>query len=190
MISWEEAQEPIDAELAMEPLDVIWQGSDPVAVSKVLAELRAEGIAHQAASTHDHLAFELALPRPRYRVTVFQSDSEKAWNLIAAIPQSFAFALSTPEQRLLEDEALSADPGSAPASLPRRVWKPQEATVEIWSGDDTGVARVIENCFAENDLPCREKDNKSGPIRIFVRPEDADRAREILREITDGTPPS
>ncbi len=190
LISWEESQEPIDSELAEEPLEVIWQGSDPFSVSKVLAELRDEGIVHQVLATHDHLAYELAMPRPRYRVTVFQSDSENAWNRIASIPQSYAFSRSTPEQRSLENEESQIDPGAAPWPARLKKWKPKEATVEIWSGQDTAFARVILNCFAENDLPCRMHEQRPGPVHVFVRPHDADRAREILREITEGTPPS
>lgn len=189
LIGWEEAQEPIDPNHAAEALEIVWRGSDPFAVSRVLAELRAGGIPHEVTGTREHLAFELGMPRPRYKVVVFQSDLQEACSLIASIEESLPFKLSTPGQRALEQEAARPDPGAGTAPSTRS-WKPREATLEIWSGSDTAFAGMLHSSFSENDLRCRIKDESPGPMRLFVRPEDADRAREILREITEGTPPA
>ncbi len=190
LVPWEEAQEPIDSELAAEPLEVIWQGSDPVGVSHVLAELRSAGIPHRTISLHDHLAWGMGIPRPRYRVMVFHSSMEMAWELLSSIQQSPPFARSTPDQRQLGEEPILPDPGAPDSSVMTGAWKPKEATVEVWAGDDTAFARQLCGCFIENYLRSRLQDESPGLMRVFVRPSDESRAREILREITEGTPPS
>lgn len=91
---------------------------------------------------------------------------------------------------------------------------PQEATAEIWSGDDPAMANMIVSSLRENKILCRKsgpddseeesfdespaaKSNAASkevpegasPIRLFVVPQDEPRAKEILREILDATLP-
>jgi hypothetical protein len=71
-------------------------------------------------------------------------------------------------------------------------WDRTTARVEVWSGDDEAQAQFLMDTFRENHIPCRtvEGSEAAWPIAILVRMEDADRAREIVREITEGLPPS
>lgn len=84
---------------------------------------------------------------------------------------------------------------------------PEDATAEVWSGDNETMADVLKSCLAEIGVNCyvrtpdAEEDgdpaihtNKpaSKPTSAFavrVLPEDADLARQIVREVTDGVPP-
>jgi hypothetical protein len=80
---------------------------------------------------------------------------------------------------------------------------PQDTTIEVWSGQDADMAAMITSSLRENHIPCRadldtsdadiaEPNNTSeqvGPTRLFVFPEDEKRAKEIIREIVDATPP-
>jgi hypothetical protein len=72
--------EPVD-----EPLEIVWRGSDPLAVSKVQDVLEGAGVEFQLKSTHDHLAFGLGMPRPFYEVLVRASDYEKALSQVAPV---------------------------------------------------------------------------------------------------------
>src|SRR5437879_3947987 len=63
------------------------------------------------------------------------------------------------------------------------------ATVEVWSGDDSVLAKVLQDCLAENTIGIRVEGKSPGPLRLFVRPEEAPTAREIIREVVQGTPP-
>jgi len=75
---------------------------------------------------------------------------------------------------------------------------PQDATVEIWSGQGADVAAMIASSLRENHIPYRPDPDtaepKSGPdemrpTRILVFPDDAKRAKAIVREIVDAIPP-
>lgn len=66
-----------------------------------------------------------------------------------------------------------------------RDWYPEDATEEVWasSGNDAKVSQGIEMALKENYIHCRcdllgDRDRK-----IFVLPDDAALAREIVREI-------
>lgn len=84
---------------------------------------------------------------------------------------------------------------------------PEDATAEVWSGDNETMADVLKSCLAEIGVNCyvrtpdAEEDGDPGihtnkhankpasPFAVRVLPEDADLARQIVREVTDGVPP-
>lgn len=69
-------------------------------------------------------------------------------------------------------------------------WHKKDATVEVWSGnsDDAdgklGLAGMIQLALSENDIRSHTSAEDQRSRRIFVRPEEESRAREIVREIT------
>jgi hypothetical protein len=81
---------------------------------------------------------------------------------------------------------------------------PQDATVEIWSGQEADVAGMITSSLRENHIPYRPDPDISDPeiagpnsgpdemrpTRLFVFPDDAKRAKAIVREILDAAPPA
>jgi hypothetical protein len=68
-------------------------------------------------------------------------------------------------------------------------WHPEEATVEVWSENTEERAWMIEASLRENHVHARTDVSGNGSRRILVMPEDEDRAREIVREVRDGSPP-
>lgn len=67
-------------------------------------------------------------------------------------------------------------------------WYPQDATVEIWSGNLPELGEMIVASLRENQLHAR-LDCTEGNCSLFVLPDDESRAREIVREIIDAAPP-
>jgi hypothetical protein len=66
-------------------------------------------------------------------------------------------------------------------------WFPEDATVEVWKGDDPAFADLLSASLRENQIHCRT-DELQGKNLLYVVPADESPAREILREITEGTP--
>src|SRR5260370_42634969 len=64
----------------------------------------------------------------------------------------------------------------------------EEATVEIWSGDDSSLRNMLIASLRENQIGVRQE-NTGGKSSLFVAAEDEKRAREIVREIVEGAPP-
>ncbi|HKF51637.1 MAG TPA: hypothetical protein VKB26_04955 [Candidatus Acidoferrales bacterium] len=84
---------------------------------------------------------------------------------------------------------------------------PEDASAEIWSGDNETLADVLKSCLAEIGVNCylrtpysdeeagaathtnKPADKPAAPFAVRVLPEDEEIARQIVREVTDGTPP-
>jgi hypothetical protein len=69
-------------------------------------------------------------------------------------------------------------------SLPH-AWNANEATAEVWSGEEESTAEYLASALRENGIPSRIPDEPGHRARLCVRPEDLIRAREITREITE-----
>jgi hypothetical protein len=68
-------------------------------------------------------------------------------------------------------------------------WNPQDATVEVWSENGDETTWMIEASLRENNLYSRTDVLEDGSRKVFVMPDDEARAREIVHEIKDATPP-
>jgi len=174
---------PLNERERKERIEMIWKGGDPVAVSEAIAALRDAGIRHHIKPTNDHMVFELGIPRPKYEIRVFQSDARRARSLLEGIQESPPFAIA--------DVPKSEAPQPADAAqkrLPEK-WKPAQATVEVWSGDDAALAKVFEDCLRENNIGVLRGGKEPGRLRLLVMPADEAAAREIIREVQEGAPP-
>jgi hypothetical protein len=172
---------PLNEKVRKERLELAWRGGDPVAVSNAIAALREQGIQHYVQATSDHLVFELAMPRPKYIIRAFASDLPKVKELLADIQDSPFFGN--------ESSSEVAERGDASKTPARGPWNPAAATAEIWSGADAALGQLLEDCFVENRIPCRRQGRAPGTLRYFVLPSDEPAAREIIREVTQATPP-
>ncbi len=100
----------------------------------------------------------------------------------------------TLDQETIPESAESDGEGSLPDTSERRdayfrYWYPEDATVQIWSGGgDEDFSSAIEMALKENLIHCRVDGDSEEKKVVFVMPEDESRAREIVREIIEGTP--
>ncbi len=67
-------------------------------------------------------------------------------------------------------------------------WFPEDASVRVWSTKNDEPSDFLVAALHENSIRCR-LDKNGGRAELFVLPEDEVRAREIIREVVDGTPP-
>jgi hypothetical protein len=70
-----------------------------------------------------------------------------------------------------------------------RGWYPEDATLEVWSGNPNEWGSAFEMALKENRITYRVAIESDEFKRVFVIPEDEARAREIVREIVEGDPP-
>lgn len=166
--------------------ELVWRGSDPVAVSRVLGSLRGAGIPYFVKQTSEHLVFGLAIARPRYHILVPRSHFYAAQYLVAPISETLPFESSQPAP----DAEKTAVASEESQSLgPAEDWHPKQATLEVWAGTDAGTTEALGDCLRENGIGFRllADDERQ---HILVRPEDKKRAREIVREVIEGSPPA
>jgi hypothetical protein len=64
----------------------------------------------------------------------------------------------------------------------------EHPTVSVWAGDEARIVEFLTAALRENEIPIRAV-NEDALTVIYVPPSNAPRAREIVREITEGVPP-
>jgi hypothetical protein len=63
------------------------------------------------------------------------------------------------------------------------------ATLKVWSGSDEKIAQFVMSALRENQIPAHY-DTSTMEFVILVAPANQARAREIVREVTEATPPA
>ena len=184
LVSEEFRGRPLDERQRNERIELVWRGGDPGAVSDVIHTLRDAGIRHHVQATNDHLVFELGMPRPKYVVRTFASDAAKAKELLAGIHDPSPFVSMGASALALADEPLGAQPTH------KHEWKAPASTQVIWSGEDAALAQLLQDCLRENGIGVVRDGKLPGAMRLSVMAVDEERAREIIREVRDGSPPA
>ena len=185
----DEANETDEArENSEDPFCEFWKGEDPRIHAEICELLDQEGIPHKTVRREDHL-FKLSTNNA-FRVGIPFSLFDKAE---AAISEAYGSDDDRPPEASEEELWPLALPESTGAGEVRRRWNPEnfypeDATVEVWSSEDLYPGEVIALALRENQVLCRF-DKGQGKKSICVLPEDEERAREIVREIVEGTPP-
>lgn len=122
------------------------------------------------------------------------------------VPPEFAARVKADFEKAGEDSpsaeeaeqflSLPDDPAAVEAG-PRdyQPWFPEDATAEVFAepigsarDEQESKANMIEMSLRENLIHSRNEDS-NGSRKVFVLPEDEPRAREIVREVTTGSPP-
>ncbi|MGH9713997.1 MAG: hypothetical protein ACRD5M_11940 [Candidatus Acidiferrales bacterium] len=181
-------------------LALAWRGGDPSLFSAALAALQDAGIAHYEIADHIQLVFELAIPRPRYEILVREADLPKALDLLAPFEERAAWAHARdiwkgtspfedaePQkpQAKLRDEPSGTD--HAPDDIAAG-FDPKQARTGIWAGEDANMAQNLKDCLREVGIGCVVVDLQ-GRWSVRVMPQYEARAKEIVREIVEASPP-
>lgn len=174
-----------------DPFCSFWKGTDLRVCTEICTVLDEAAIPHKMIRRQDHL-FNWSNQAP-YQIGVPASFYEKAE---LAIKEAFG----TDEESGEDAVALLPAPNREPADFEKGLrdaiqdaneWLgpryPEDATVEVWAGEEKDAQAMIEMSLKENDVMTRSEE-ESGVARVFVLPEDEERAREIVREIVEGKP--
>jgi len=91
------------------------------------------------------------------------------------------------------DETEDALPESADSGEPTpddivEDFDPDDATADVWSGDDKDLANYINVALEGVGVGSVVRED-AGKTHVYVLPAQEKRAREIVREILEGTPP-
>ena len=200
-----ETVEPIPpGEPSEDPFCALWQGDDPRLHMEICQVLDEQGIAHKTVRRSDHLfnlsnyaAFQIGVPASQFEKAeaaikdAYDSapeDLDPRQDLVVprGLPQATPrFKRLPPMLTPAASENLPGPPSEGALSE----WHADEASVEIWSGDDGYLAGVLVAALHENQIRVIRK-AENGKQTLAVFPSDEARAREIIREILEGQPPA
>jgi hypothetical protein len=174
-----------------------WRGSDPAGFSAAQAALDGAGIQSYHINDHDQLAWGLGVPRPRYGIMVRKSDLEAALQLVASIQERAPLANAkdiwksqladaNPEDDAAEIPAAPENETVAPDDIPEEI-AIGDATEVVWSGE-ASTLEILDACLRENGITTAVVPSGNS-AKLLVQPKNADRAKEIVREVVEATPP-
>jgi hypothetical protein len=184
-----------------DPFCSFWKGEDPRVHAELCEVLEEAGIPHNTVFRRDHL-FNLR-NYPAFEVGVPFSMYQRAENAVKeAYGTDDVADVGAQEVQLLQDrpirpirklpETLTPPeeeniPGP-PSAGEGTDWYPEDATVKVWSTEKGAPADFLVAALHENEIHCR-LEKKGRQAELYVLPEDENRAREIVKEVVEGTPP-
>ena len=180
-----------------DPFCSFWKGTDLRVCTEICTVLDEAEIPHKTIRRQDHLfnlnnqsPYEVGVPASAYEKAelaikdAFGTDEETGEDAVPLLPAPDDDSIEPFDDRgkgrAREEERVEANEWLGPRY-------PEDATVEVWSGEDVGLREMIEMSLKENDVLARSE-QEAGGTRVFVLPEDEACAKEIVREIVEGSP--
>lgn len=165
----------------------VWAGKSATECATVCSELKTAGIYYRV----DERRWQSLGKRleERYEVVVAEKDFQQAQEITGGIAYADSAAEGDGEDGAEDkDVRLQARDSEPPEPLKRirdEDWHPEDATDLVWS--DPEWQEAIEMALRENDVRTHWE-RRDGKGNLFVLPEHETRAREIVREVVEGTP--
>jgi hypothetical protein len=180
-----------------DPFCSFWKGTDLRVCTEICTVLDEAGIPHKTIRRQDYLfnlnnqsPYEVGVPASLYEKAelaikdAFGTDEGTGEDAVPLLPAPGEDSIEPFDERgkgrATEEERVEANEWLGPRY-------PEDATVEVWSGEDVGLREMIEVSLKENDVLTRSEE-QAGGARVFVLPGDEVRAKEIVREIVEGAP--
>ncbi len=166
-------------------LVILWAGEDPAVHATLMERLESAAIPFvdkslgedEVAPTADTLPIDWK-PRFGFEVAVFSSHLPAARQILEKLLGEEPQDLELPAQDKL--------PGGEPPMVSITEAHP---TAEVWAGNNEKIAKFLTAALQENEIPIH-LENPGDQTKIFVSAANEARAREIVREIVDATPPA
>ena len=176
--------------------ELLWTGSDSAVRGVIVNALDDAGIPHHESKREvgpipglAPTVYAIFIPSDQH--TAARSEMEKAVRELesgARRPDEefAASALLAGSGHEDEEEDEEEDSSGAPDDIAEN-YDPEQATAEVWSGSDLDTKDMLVASLRENGIGCELEVN--GAFRIRVMPSDESRAREIIHEVIDASPP-
>jgi hypothetical protein len=185
------ALEPEDAKPTGDvPIVSVWQGNDPAECDRVKEALENADIPFTVPDPKSSFSF---LPtEPTLGIWISEADREKARKIILDLE-----GLVNPDELTPEEiESLALPEFESPDSLEQTSqppdssdnWDENDPVAEVWNGEKEELANTLTACLREIGIGSR-KLSEAGHWRLVVRPEQEARAKEVVREVVEASPP-
>jgi hypothetical protein len=168
---------------------VVWRSSDKSDCVEACRELDDAGLDYDVLQVALGPARDMDVER-RYEIRVSRWDVDRAKEVLGTTSTVEASQIVDQEAFELPENPVMSTPESERRGLNLGKWHAADAVVEVWSQCAEDRSLIVELSLKTNLIPFRVEMTEGGTRKFFVRPEDESAAREILRQIRDGTPPT
>ncbi|HTC61514.1 MAG TPA: hypothetical protein VK709_01615 [Candidatus Saccharimonadales bacterium] len=171
----------------------VWEGGDPGERAAVAEALEEAGIPIVDQESAGHLFFPSM--NPKSDIFISADNLERAKKVLADLE-----AFDEPEESL-EGEP---DSGELPESNGSKQdvdeeddvdadtseeWHDDDLVAEVWKGSEEDLADTLSICLREVGIGSH-KSLEAGIWHLVVRPEKEARAKEVVREVVEASPPN
>jgi hypothetical protein len=164
----------------------VWQGNDPSEFEGAKAALENAGIEFL---DRDSKSFDLFLPLgSKLEVWVSAADRDAARKIILdedGLIDADEFTPEGIESLTLPESDLADNDGPQDLSVE---WHEDDPAVAVWTGENGALADNLAMCLREVGIALRKLGEESR-WSLEVRPEQESRAKEIVREVVEASPP-
>lgn len=168
----------------------VWEGGDPgerAAVSEALEEAGIPVVDQEAAG---HLFFPSM--NPKSDIFVSAENLDRAKKVLADLeacdgPEELSEGEPDSEE-LPESDATDEREEDGVEADPSKEWREVDPAAEVWRGNDEDVADTLSTCLREVGIDSH-KILAARIWRLVVRPQKEARAKEVVREVVDASPP-
>jgi hypothetical protein len=166
------------------PLVPLWEGEDLALHTSLIEALDEAGIRYFSKPLGIFAGARRWDPYPiqpmthfGYQVAVLSSNLAQAEEIVETLLDE------KPQDMELPEQADVVETASQPAASTE-----EKPTCEIWAGVDERIAQFLTAALKENEITIH-LETAGDLTTIFVSATDEARAREIVREVVDATPP-
>jgi hypothetical protein len=186
-----DALEPPKASLSDDVRIVaLWRGNDPAECQKIKEALESADIPFTEPDTKG--SFSFIATEQRMEIWISEADLERGRKILLDLDGRADPRELSPEE--LEALALPESEGQDSTDQESRLenssedWYEDDPAAEVWSGESEEFADNLIACLREIGIASR-KISEDTRWRLVVRPEQESRAKEIVREVVEASPP-
>jgi len=182
--------EPAQSDPGDARLVAVWRGDEPNERDEVGNALEEANIPYTFAGVRSVL---FHTGKTTLEVWVADTDRERANQVVMDLEDRLH-----PDDGIAEEDESAALPESDASQEDEdytgvdsdldQEWDEDETANEVWAGDGEELADTLIACLREVGIATR-KLNEKGRWSVAVRPPQEARAKEIVREVVEGTPP-
>jgi hypothetical protein len=174
------------------PIVSVWEGGDPGERAAVIEALKEAGIPVVDQESTGHLFFPSMNPKSGISVSAENLERAKkvladleAWDepeeLVEGEPDSPELPESDGLEKDDDDDDVQADPAEE--------WHEDDPVAEVWKGSEEDLADTLSICLREVGISSL-KLLEAGIWRLVVRPQKEARAKKVVREVVEASPPN
>jgi hypothetical protein len=130
--------------------------------------------------------------RPRIEICVFSADEDRAKKVLLGLEGRIGPDELAPDEMgslaLPTSDDVDSDEGTNTPTDLHEDWDDDAAVSQVWNGDEEDFANTLVACLRENGIASRKLSDVPR-WRLVVRPEQEARAKEIVREVVEASPP-
>jgi hypothetical protein len=179
-----------EGEEELEEPQLLWRGADGGLFTELTADLEKARIRYNREKLDARMTFSADHTLEIWVPAAEMPAAEKVRDEVLASIREAAELNAARATAASAADAEEEDDGDLPAfSGYVEEPHPEDATAELWAGEDETLAYFLKSALAANAIGCCVEEKQEGGFSLRVLPEQEAEGSEIVRQVVEGTTP-